>query len=374
MPRKVAVHPPGGRAIVVRQKDPDTIGPDLWVEGSTVLFLSGCMWRSCGGGQRPPALARAFSRRGWRVLYCNPVEQGAQWAGGPLVVNAEALKRMEPLLWEAQPGLVICGLQAYWPIAKRFQAHGWRVCYDIMDDWRAFSKVGEASYYREDTERELLATADLLTCSAPALRAYPRNGREPELILNAGPSVPVPKCDRPEDLAVGEQGTALYLGYLVGAWFDWGLLERTARDLPGVAFNVVGDQKGRVAKAPNIHLLGERPYPVAMKYVAHCDVGLIPFRHAKLCAAVDPIKLYDYIAGGCRVVASGVMTALDGREWCTLAPKGEKTLAPEVEAAIAAGRVPRRDAAKWLRQNSWDARARQFEALWREAATHADAA
>lgn len=365
MPRKVAVHPPGGRAIVVRPPiSRDTIRPDLWVEGNTVVILSGCMWRSCGGGQRPVALARAFSRRGWRVLYCNPVEQGAQWAGGPLVVNAEALKRMEPLLWEAQPGLVICGLQAYWPIAKRFQAHGWAVCYDIMDDWRAFAKVGEASYYREDTERELLATADLLTCSAPALRAYPRNGRDPELVLNAGPSVPVPKCDRPEDLVVGEQGTVLYLGYIVGAWFDWGMLERTARDLPAVAFNVVGDPKGRVAKAPNIHLLGERPYPVAMQYVAHCDVGLIPFRHAKLCAAVDPIKLYDYIAGGCRVVASGVMTALDGREWCTLAAKGERTLAPEVEAAIAAGRIPRRDVAKWLRANSWDARAGQFTALW----------
>ena len=364
MPRKVAVHPPGGRAIVVRQKDPDTIGPDLWVEGNTVVFLSGCMWRSCGGGQRPVALARAFSRRGWRVLYFNPCEAGAQWGGGPLVVNVEALKRIEPLLWEAQPGLVICGLQSFWPIAKRFQAHGWAVCYDIMDDWRAFAKVGEAPSYREDVEKDLLTRAELLTCSAPALQGYPRNGRVPPVIPNAGPSVPVPKCDRPDDLAVGEQGTALYLGYLVGAWFDWGMLERTARDLPAVAFNVVGDPKGRTGKAPNIHLLGERPYPVAMQYVAHCDVGLIPFRHAKLCAAVDPIKLYDYIAGGCRVVASGVMTALDGRDWCTLAAKGEKTLAPEVEQAIAAGRIPRRDVARWLRSNSWDARAGQFAELW----------
>lgn len=363
-PRKVAVHPPGGRAIVVRQKDPDTIGPDLWVEGNTVVILSGCMWRSCGGGQRPPALARAFAALGWRVIYCNPVEQGAQWAGGPLVVNAEALKRLEPLLWETRPGLVICGLQAYWHIVKPFQAHGWRICYDIMDDWRAFAKVGEASHYREDLERELLSKADLLTCSAPALQSYARNGRIPELVPNAGPRVPVPTCDRPEDLVVGSEGTALYLGYLVGNWFDWAMFERTARDLPGVAFNVVGDPKGRTAKAPNIHLLGERPYPVAMQYVAHCDVGLIPFRHAKLCAAVDPIKLYDYIAGGCRVVASGVMTALEGREWCALAGKGERTLAPEVRAAIDAGRIPRKDRARWLLRNSWRSRAAQLAELW----------
>lgn len=364
MPRKVAVHPPGGRAIVVRQKDPDTIGPALWVDAEPLLVLSGCMWSSCGGGQRPVALSRAFAARGRPVVYFNPCESGAQWAGGPLVVNEESLKRIEPLLWETKPGLVLCGLQSFWPIAKRFQAHGWAVCYDIMDDWRAFAKVGEAPAYREDVEKDMLTRADLLTCSAPALQGYPRNGRVPPVIPNAGPSVPVPKCDRPDDIMVGEQGTALYLGYLVGAWFDWGLLEHTARDLPAVAFNVVGDPKGRTAKAPNIHLLGERTYPVAMQYVTHCDVGLIPFRHAKLCAAVDPIKLYDYIAGGCRVVASGVMTALEGRDWCSLAPIGAKTLAPEVEQALAAGRIPRRDAARWLKQNSWDARALQFAALW----------
>lgn len=365
MPRKVAQHPAGGRAIVVKQPQPDTvITPGLWVEGDTVVILSGCMWRSCGGGQRPVALARAWARRGLRVLYCNPCEQGAQWAGGPLVVNPESLRRLEPLLWQDRPGLVVCGLQAYWETAKRFQGHGWHVAYDIMDDWRAFAKVGEAHYYREEVERELLDQADMLTCSAPALQAYPHNGRHPELIYNAGPPEPVRTCERPADLVVGEQGTALYLGYLVGDWFDWALFERTARDLPAVAFNVVGDQKGRVAKAPNIHMLGERPYPVAMQYVAHCDVGLIPFRHARLCAAVDPIKLYDYIAGGCQVVASGVMTALEGRPWCTLAQKGAKTLAPEVEAALNAGRIPRREAARWLRKNSWDARALQFARLW----------
>lgn len=365
MPVKRAQHPPGGRAIVVKQPLPsDVIGPDLWVEGETLLILSGCMWRSCGGGQRPVALARAFARRGWRVVYCNPMEEGAQWAGGPLVVNPESLLRLEGMLLDGRPGLVYCGLQAYWETAKRFQGHGWHVCYDIMDDWRAFAKVGEANYYREPVERELLAQADALTCSAPALQSYPRNGRVPELIYNAGPSEPVAKCDRPADLVVGEQGTVLYLGYLVGEWFDWALLDRTARDLPGVAFNCVGDHKGRACRAPNVHMLGERPYPVAMTYVAHCDVGLIPFRHARLCAAVDPIKVYDYVAGGCRVVASGVMTALEGREWCTLAPKGARTLAPQVVDALAAGRIKRSDARKWLRSNSWDARAAQFETVW----------
>jgi len=365
MPVKRAHHPAGGRAIVVKQPQSDTvITPDLWVEGDTVVILSGCMWRSCGGGQRPVALARAWARRGLRVLYCNPCESGAQWAGGPLVVNSESLRRLEPLLWQDKPGLVYCGLQAYWETAKRFQGHGWQVAYDIMDDWRAFAKVGEAHYYREEVERELLDQADILTCSAPALQAYPHNGREPHLIWNAGPSEPVAPCERPADLVVGEQGTALYLGYLVGDWFDWELLTRTARALPDVAFNIVGDNKGRWLKLPNVHFLGERPYPVAMTYVAHCDVGLIPFRHARICAAVDPIKLYDYIAGGCRVVASGVMTALAGREWCTLAPKGARTLAPQVEEAIAAGRIKRPAARKWLRSNSWDARAAQFCDIW----------
>lgn len=55
--------------------------------------------------------------------------------------------------------------------------------------------------------------------------------------------------------------------------------------------------------APNVHVLGPRPYTDLPAYVQAFDVGLIPYVLNAHTLAVDPLKLLEYLAAGIPVVA-----------------------------------------------------------------------
>jgi len=57
-------------------------------------------------------------------------------------------------------------------------------------------------------------------------------------------------------------------------------------------------------QAPNLHVLGARPYSQLPAYVQAFDVGIIPYIESPWTRTVDPLKLLEYLAAGIPVVAS----------------------------------------------------------------------
>lgn len=340
------------------------VDPAYWGTATPILMLSGCNWKSSGGGQRPVALCREFANLGHPVLYHNCM-QGTEthWAGGPLVLSGDALSGVvDQLLAAGKSGMVVLALPSAALVDQcvRLQRAGWTVVYDVIDDWEAFRASGDLTGdYSVPLEKQLARVADTVTASAHSLAAkvYRWAGRTATLVPNAGPHAPIPDCEPPGDMVFGLRGTCVYAGYLHGKWFDWPLLRQTCLDLPGVEFNLVGSYSGidHLPDAPNLHYLGERPYEVAMQYVRHAGVGLIPFKLEALSEAVDPIKWYDYIAGRCRVVATWQLTEIHGRVGTLVCDDGAESMAPWIEAALAQG--PLGGVETFLRQNCWRARA-----------------
>jgi glycosyltransferase involved in cell wall biosynthesis len=120
----------------------------------------------------------------------------------------------------------------------------------------------------------------------------------------ARPDVPVP----PEYASI-RRPIAVYAGYM-DAWFDYALLNRAVAALPDVSFVLIGGTPhahARFASAPNLHLLGPRPFSRLPEYLRAADVGLIPFdvqNHPTLVHSIHPLKLYEYLAAGLPVVAT----------------------------------------------------------------------
>ena len=52
--------------------------------------------------------------------------------------------------------------------------------------------------------------------------------------------------------------------------------------------------------------LGPKPFSALPKYIAHFTVGIIPFVVNELTRAVNPIKLREMMAAGCRVVSTAL--------------------------------------------------------------------
>jgi len=103
-------------------------------------------------------------------------------------------------------------------------------------------------------------------------------------------------------------------------------------------------------------VLGFRPYDELPAYVSGFSVGLIPYTTSPYTRNCSPLKVFEYLAAGKAVVASGV-PELGGMEPDVTLADGPEELVAALEAALSADSpeaVARRQ--ELAKKNTWDAR------------------
>lgn len=162
------------------------------------------------------------------------------------------------------------------------------------------------------SEERLFREADLVFVTSERLRARaarfsPRVHLFPFGVnLEAFERVRDAASPPPADVAALPRPIAGYVGGL-HQWVDQELLAGVAERLPDVSFVLVGPPQvdvSRLARLPNVHLLGQRPHADVPAYVKAFDVALVPYRIAEYTANVYPTKLNEYLAMGKPVVAT----------------------------------------------------------------------
>jgi glycosyltransferase involved in cell wall biosynthesis len=131
-----------------------------------------------------------------------------------------------------------------------------------------------------------------------------------------------------------------FAGNFLATKVDLDLLERVARARPdwtllliGPAVNETTASLNRVAKLANVCWLGHKPYAELPGYVSVFDVGLIPYVSNAYTRSCFPLKLYEYLAAGKPVVATG-LPELAGMEPDVLLVDGVEALINAVEHAL----------------------------------------
>ena len=100
------------------------------------------------------------------------------------------------------------------------------------------------------------------------------------------------------------KGKIGYFGHLTNSWFDWESLIEIANKRTDYEFEIIGHSEPEDLHLPrNVSLLGPRTHPEINEIAAEWDVAIIPFRVGKLSDAVDPIKIYEYLALGLPTVS-----------------------------------------------------------------------
>jgi hypothetical protein len=325
-----------------------------------LIVLSGCAWSCTGGGQRPPQIAQAAARAGCDVAYYASIN--GQGFTTPENINVFYNGEWDGLLnWtmKGEPGLAFVCLAKYWNEAQALSQLGWTIAYDMLDDWDAFEAHGDLVGVALTHERDLLDAAQIVTCSAPALQARcARLGRsDAHLVLQGGPTQPVPRMEQH-----GALPQAIFVGSLWGSWIDWDCL-RLLGESKKIRTTIIGDVRAN-ASCPGAEMLGEKPRDEALKYLGAADVGIIPFQHRDICAAVDPVKVWEYAAAGLWTVATTEMEALADRDYVVLVQPKDFVEAIRWAAAYRKLDAPTEE---FVRSNSWDARWRQIEKLYVDA-------
>ena len=240
------------------------------------------------------------------------------------------------------------------------------VVYHCVDDIAAQDGIDVDSF--NAAERRFAARADLVIASSPALAErmrtlsshvlYAPNVADTDLFATALDPGPVDPR-----LSVLPEPRIVFVGAIAAKKLDLELLAGLADARRDWTFALVGPvglgdpdtDVSALAARPNVHLLGARAQTALPDVLRGAAVGLIPYRTSRLTESIFPMKVYEYLAAGLPVVATG-LPALAGVNGVELVEGAEDALAA-VQRALGDDSPERRRArSEAVRDRSWATR------------------
>ena len=101
-----------------------------------------------------------------------------------------------------------------------------------------------------------------------------------------------------------------YIGWLNSLRLDHDIIYHAVRERPDISFIFMGPKVTQtllgdtIPSMPNVHILPSVPYSEYVKCLSSTDVCILPNKINNHTMGNDPIKIYDYMASGCPVVAT----------------------------------------------------------------------
>lgn len=293
-----------------------------------IIFLAMIDWTY--RFQRPQHLAKGLAQKGYRVYFINPTFLGRnRKQKGNLVsvtfenempnINGlsnskdlfdimskvEALVKMEGI----KNAIVISEYPTWAPVCHRLKKrYGFPVAFDYLDDVRDFTHLEHSELLNECFD-QMFEISDLVFASSSYLFDKAERQNSNCLLLRNGTEFAhfyqaYEKREQSERPVVGYYGE-------ISNWFDDRLMVYAAKNLPEYDFVLIGNHTyGHVEeleKLSNVKLLGEKPYGELPGYLKSFDVAVIPFDASRdLIKATNPVKFYEYLSAGKKIVATEI--------------------------------------------------------------------
>ncbi len=309
--------------------------------------------------QRPQQLMQAFASLGVKVFYMNLATHTSSKGGVTQPTNnLMVFNNVDPKIYLKQRPIFYFSSPAHVDLIPHYNPM--LVVFDYIDE--PVEEFASLAPYR----RRALTSADLVITSSE--RLY-RDG----LTINPNTILVPNACDFdhfaraqnrnlpiPEDIKHLKPPIVGYHG-AIATWLNFDLIVRTADSLPHGHVVMIGPYYNiaNVPKRPNLHWLGYKAFDRLPNYTQLFDAAMIPFRISRLTEAVNPIKMWEYMATGIPVVTTALPEASNIREIYYSA--NDEQFIANIRRALAEDPVQFRQARISLaRDNNWMARARQI--------------
>src|SRR5579875_533073 len=265
---------------------------------------------------------------------------------------------------DARPGLV--------------GAAGERLSSYIVKDW-----VDEDANLLGRTSAELIAERDAICAQVDVVLAISPNlqdslaraGVRSSLLRHGFHADLAAEYERdpPPDLAALPAPRIVFSGRIDGR-LDVGKLRAVARRFPDGSVVLIGPTSPRMGAGDlaalhaeaNIHLLGARPRSALPPYLAHADCLLMPYRDTVWLRHASPLKLWDYLYAGPRIVGSGCPILSEYDSLLSFTDRCDAFVDAVARSIEDRGGAAERRA--FALANTWDHRARQLEVILAAAA------
>lgn len=299
-----------------------SLKPGFIPKSKRVFIMATIPFYDIGGGQRSAQLAKTFHRLNYDVFYIyafkssetkvfqleNPCSLHRYIGDVKIQEIAQYVTKNDLFIFEAPCDVFL----PYLDLAKK---SGAKTIYENIDNWEN-AELGGLVHSAAALER-MIRQSDILTATARPLvnqtKRYLRQYQIKKKVLYVPNAVDDQlfdyhrTFDRPADLALGKR-TLLYYGSLWGTWFDWDAVFAIAKAFPDYQINLIGDYHcvlEKVKDAPaNVKFLGPKSQVELPAYLAYSDFAILPFKVDDICKYVSPLKIFEYIAMGTKVVAT----------------------------------------------------------------------
>ncbi|MBL9123048.1 MAG: glycosyltransferase, partial [Planctomycetaceae bacterium] len=302
------------------------VASQLAARGFRVLYIESL------GLRRPSAQGRDLARI-WRRLrrgLAAPRQVRENlWVAAPLVIPlhryapvralndrllvallrraAASLGFRRPLLWTYNP---LVG-----HLAGQLDAE--HLVYHCVDDLSAVPQAPAEALLA--AERQIARTADLILTTSPSLQKRFEAWR-PEATYYLPNVADYEHFSRakqpglePAELAAIPHPRIGFIGAISDYKVDFELLAATARLRPDWQWVLIGqvgegqpDTRVAGLDLPNVHLLGPRPYARLPDYLRAFDAATSPSRRNAYTDSMFPMKFFEYLSAGRRVVATRI--------------------------------------------------------------------
>ena len=208
----------------------------------------------------------------------------------------------------------ITDLRLY-PYIKGLLNNKQKIIYDCMDDILEFEVLQKQYMELEDIEKDLFENADFVLFSSEELKnrkvkKYNVNNKTYALVYNALSKelIRTKMYNKYDNIfnKYKEQGYTIvtYIG-TISNWFDFGLMQKSLEELDNIVYFLVGPVEHNVEaiKHERIKYFGPVEHKYVKSLILQSDVLVMPFKLNKFIEAVDPIKMYEYIALGKNILS-----------------------------------------------------------------------
>ncbi len=357
--------------------------------------------------------AKTFAQLGWRVLYVESV--GLR---GPKMGSSKDWKRLWRRLWRGLRSLVLGPRKAEqniwifsplaipgahgtrwlrrlntalvrWPLQRFLCARQWskpliwtyhpfmldtvkglggsKMVYHCVDDLGAVPMIDSAVV--DAAEVELLKACDAVFVTNESLvgKCRPFNANThyfPNVVDFDHFSRAHEQGPLPEDLREIPEPRIVYVGVLSDFKVDFKLIEEVALARPDWHWVIIGTEREgqksewvpRLKALPNIHFLGRKAYEDLPSYLGSMRVGALPTLCNAYTKSMFPMKFYEYLAAGLRVVSTP-LEFVKGLNFDTLGVAGDaRGFVMAIGNFLSAGKIDKECSRSLVGDNNWKSR------------------
>jgi glycosyltransferase involved in cell wall biosynthesis len=248
-----------------------------------------------------------------------------------------------------------------------------KLIYYCVDEHLAFTGVAARSL--AEMEEQLCRRADLVIVTADKLFESKSRFNPHTYLVRHGVDFTHfrraldPSTKVPEELANLPRPVIGFHG-LIADWVDIEMLAHIAEAFSEGSLVLVGKTTTDVsllARLPNVHLLGRKPYAELPVYCKGFDVALNPFRMNELTLNSNPLKVREYLAAGLPVVSTPVPEVIR-MNCCRIAASNDEFV-QEIERALEnPGPIAARS--ELMQSESWEAKVDELRRCFARSLDH----